>query len=203
MHSFVVSSQRRVAVTLALGLLLSADVTAAQQSKPAPQRAVKPTVASGGAASQPSASAPSPASRDRAPAAPANSEYWPLAWRALSGFYIDPFTPVESANNIIPKRVWEFDGEKVALTGYVIPFDFSGSGITQFALTESLDACGYGENLTPTNWVSTRMKPGKTAPYSQFQVLEVFGTLRIGAVWDSGRLSSLYWLTADSARLAR
>ena len=179
---------RIVRHTVALCLLLTAGIATAQKAT----AQAKPRVS----ASAPRMNAPA----SPRPAAAEASEYRLVDWNLLSGYDVDPFTSVAAANRRIPKRVRDLEGTKVILSGYTIPFDFKDGGITKFALSESLDACGYGENLRPTNWVSTEMKPGKKAPYSQFQTIEVFGTIQVGAVWEGDRLSSLYYLAADSAR---
>jgi len=128
--------------------------------------------------------------------------YMNVGWNVLDGFSIDPYTTnIKKAG--IPANVTALDSINVKIGGYMLPFEFGGTGVTEFALTESLDSCGFGEMLVMTNWVDTYTKPGKSATYFEYEYVEAFGRLRIYPSFDNGQIVNLYRMVLDSVRLAK
>jgi hypothetical protein len=128
--------------------------------------------------------------------------YKNVGWNILDGFSIDPYTTnIKKAG--LPANVTALDSVNVKIGGYMLPFEFGGTGVTEFALTESLDSCGFGEMLVMTNWVDTYTKPGKSATYFEYEYVEAFGRLRIYPSFDNGQIVNLYRMVLDSVRLAK
>jgi hypothetical protein len=129
-------------------------------------------------------------------AAPPAPGYERVEWYTLSSVWVTSHT----VNTAVPRNVLALDSTQVRIVGYMLPFEFGGRGVTQFGLMSDLDACGYGENLNPTNWVNVYMPPGKSASYSNFDYIEVFGRFYVAPGYEDGQLVSMYWMQADSVK---
>src|SRR5580658_2320864 len=59
--------------------------------------------------------------------------YTNVGWNILDGFSIDPYT-TNIKNAHLPANVTALDSVNVKIGGYMLPFEFGGTGVTEFAL---------------------------------------------------------------------
>jgi hypothetical protein len=133
-----------------------------------------------------------------------NKEYAPVSFFKLTNFeYSNPAdrprkTPNEGLT--IPTEILAMNGKKVALSGYMLAFDFKDRGVTHFALGIA-DICHYGLSGSPNQWIEVRMARGKKSSHANFNRITVLGTLHVGEVLRDGYVDSFYRLTADAVAI--
>ena len=60
----------------------------------------------------------------------------------------------------------QYDGQTVRLPGYVVPLDFSGTGVTAFILVPYVGACIHAPRRPPTSSSSSRLSAPTRTPAS-------------------------------------
>jgi hypothetical protein len=98
----------------------------------------------------------------------------------------------------IPATIRAHDGRKVAVNGFMIPYDMSTNVVKEFMLVASYDACGFGEMPARANdWVDVSVR-GKGTYFNDGQIT-VTGILSVGEQFDAdGYLVSIYRLDAEA-----
>jgi hypothetical protein len=100
----------------------------------------------------------------------------------------------------IPDTIRAHDGKKVAIEGFMIPYDMSATFIKQFILVASYDACQFGdmpERINDFVEVSVRDR----GMYYAEGPMTVTGILSVGEQFDNdGYLLSIYRLDADGIK---
>ncbi len=98
-----------------------------------------------------------------------------------------------------PDRIQALDGEKVALTGYMIPMVWEDSAVRNYMLVRDLMACCFGGNPEPDEWVDCTME-GKGCTYIQFIPVTTQGTFHIQGLSDAaGYATGAFRMDATSA----
>lgn len=97
----------------------------------------------------------------------------------------------------VPAKVRAFDGQRVLLTGYMLPLTMTGGRSFKFVLMKDVNTCCYGATPSMNDYITVTMKPGAGAAVSQDVPVQVTGTLRIKQVYDSGYVVSLYTLEGE------
>lgn len=99
----------------------------------------------------------------------------------------------------IPERIQQLSGQKVSITGFMMPVRVDDQGnVDEFALNGNYDMCFYGAPSQLNQWVHVKMQPGAKAKFSHNPTL-VSGTLEVGELKENGTVVSLYRLTGDKA----
>jgi hypothetical protein len=104
--------------------------------------------------------------------------------------------------SLIPKDIQRLDGSKISIVGFIIPYNADGDFVLDFTLVKSLAICCYGvapkinETILCNVPKQLRIKMMINVP------LKVYGTLKVGEVWDHGYLLSLYKMTVDKIEKA-
>lgn len=96
----------------------------------------------------------------------------------------------------IPAVVRELDGQKVLVSGFMLPMKMEGTLTTEFLLVANSMLCCYGVVPPMNQWMVVRMKKGGVKP-QQDVPLAFFGTLRVKPRFDGGALSAIYHLEGD------
>lgn len=96
----------------------------------------------------------------------------------------------------IPEGVRMYDGQRVELTGYIMPIDLDDKGIRSFALVKDQASCCFGQAPRINHWVYVTMK-GTPLREADFDPHHVVGTLTVGEYFDQGFLVGIYRLSAD------
>ncbi len=110
--------------------------------------------------------------------------------------YPDEYTEEERA---FPERVQAFDGQEVALRGYMIPSLQDKDRILSFMIVGDLLACCFGTAPRSDQWVDVTMADGESCEYFAFVPVIVKGTFRIEVIEDeAGYPAGCYRLRAVS-----
>lgn len=83
-----------------------------------------------------------------------------------------------------PDRIRALDGEKVALTGYMIASEWEKKYVRSFMLVRDLMACCFGGDPEADEWIDVMMVGEKGAPYIQYVPATTRGIFRIQGVAD-------------------
>jgi hypothetical protein len=132
-----------------------------------------------------------------------NRRHQPVTFSDLSAFDYRPKLPanvaaaLRDAGDPIPPSIRALDGRDVRIDGFMLPIDSDVTGVTAFILNANYDMCAFGAPTVITQQVSVRMVPGKRAPFTHLPV-RVFGRFAVGEELISGRLASIYRLTATA-----
>jgi hypothetical protein len=100
----------------------------------------------------------------------------------------------------IPPSLQALDGQKVAITGYMIPVAMSGDSVGAFALVRSQMFCCYGRTPQMNEWVYAQSDP--PVPPVTDVPLAVRGTLKISPQVEGGRAICLYRLQVEDVEVA-
>jgi len=111
--------------------------------------------------------------------------YRHLSLDALDDFEFEAVMDALMAGEIrFPKEIKDLDGQRVEITGYMIPVEWQRREVTEFMLVRDLLACCFGGAPQPDEWVHVSMDEGKGSPYFPFVPVRVQGTLQIDGIDD-------------------
>lgn len=100
-----------------------------------------------------------------------------------------------------PREVADLDGQRVEITGYMIPVEWQRREVTEFMLVRDLLACCFGGAPQPDEWIHVSMNEGKGSPYFPFVPVSVQGTLHIEGIDDGeGYAAGCFRLRGTSSR---
>ncbi|MEM8709442.1 MAG: DUF3299 domain-containing protein [Planctomycetota bacterium] len=137
--------------------------------------------------------------------------YWIISFSDLSLTGVDRETVLdalvypeeyEDAGDEIqfPDRVRALDGERVALTGYMIALRWNKNHLKQFMLVRDLKSCCFGQQPEADEWVDVVMK-GEGTYYVQFVPVVTRGTFRLtGSSDEAGYAVGAYRIDGDDTR---
>jgi hypothetical protein len=82
---------------------------------------------------------------------------------------------------VLAKKVnKELDGRQVALSGYLLPLDFSGKSVSDFLLVPYVGACIHVPPPPPNQIVFAHLKTAMKFEMDElFKPLQVFGTIKV------------------------
>jgi hypothetical protein len=101
-------------------------------------------------------------------------------------------------NSAIPSSLRELNNRPVVLTGFMLPLRMDEGRCVEFLLVRSQAMCCFGQVPELNEWVHVTAAPEGLR--AQLDVpLRVSGTLRVGALFESGFCSSIYRM--DDGRL--
>jgi hypothetical protein len=124
--------------------------------------------------------------------------YKDVELKALGFFNFDPY---EGALRDVPARYRALDGQKVRLTGLVVPRDEANEEITEFTLQYSTVSCCVGNSLPLVQEkVYARAVLGRSLHMTRASYYHVFGTLHvtIKRAPGNGLVEQVYQLDAES-----
>ncbi len=129
--------------------------------------------------------------------------YQSVKFDLLAGFaYGEPGGPIGvdltgSTREVIPAEVTRLSGRRVSVSGFMLPLDFDGDGVTEFLLNANYDMCYFGAPTRPNDFVVVRMRDGRRTRFVHTPVI-VFGTLEVGEERKGDRVVSIYRMTGDA-----
>jgi hypothetical protein len=131
-------------------------------------------------------------------------EYRSVRFDLLAGFaYGEPRGAVgidlsgDGAREIVPAEVSALSGRRVSVSGFMLPLDFDGEGVTEFLLNANYDMCYFGAPTRANDFIVVRMRDGRRTRFVHTPVI-VFGTLEVGEERKGDRVVSLYRMTGDA-----
>jgi hypothetical protein len=107
--------------------------------------------------------------------------------------------PYEDGLKGMPDPVRKLDGQKVMMTGFMLPID-EVENISKFLLVQSLWSCCFGQPPDVNGLVRVEMQGGKRVEY-QYDPIRIVGTLVIKANYDDDYCIDIYTLKADSVEV--
>jgi hypothetical protein len=101
------------------------------------------------------------------------------------------------SDDVIPPQIKAYDGQRVAITGYVLPLRTRRGVVTEFLLLRDQGTCCFGARAQINHFIRvsfpTGIQPGEPVPW------KVRGTLRVGETYVQGYLTGLFHLEAETA----
>ncbi len=95
----------------------------------------------------------------------------------------------------IPELVKSLDGQRVAITGFMLPVDFDGGKVRSFLLLQNQMACCFGMTPKENEFVYVEMSNGESTKYMPDWPLTVVGKLEVG---KKLLVNSIYRIKADN-----
>ena len=129
-----------------------------------------------------------------------------LSFETLGGFECRLFTELEppkiyatlKLRDPIPEKIRAFNGQRVTLTGYMIPITGDGRYFHEFLLVRDMQSCCFGRAPKMNHWVRVRMtsqEPG--VRQDEGRPVSVTGVLTVGEYQENGVLSAIYQLQGE------
>jgi hypothetical protein len=106
----------------------------------------------------------------------------------------EPVVEEESPASQIPSLIRELDGREVGVRGFMLPVKVEGGLVREFLLMRDQSMCCFGVMPKVNEWVSVTMA-GRGVRAMMDQPVTVFGTLRVGEVYEHGVLAGIYRMT--------
>jgi hypothetical protein len=97
----------------------------------------------------------------------------------------------------IPPEILDWNGDKLAVHGFMNPTKFDKQGVIEFMLTAIPGACCFGSIPRLNEWVVVRLPAGKSAEYSYYAPIVVRGELEVGELVKEGAVLSLFRMEAQ------
>jgi hypothetical protein len=95
----------------------------------------------------------------------------------------------------IPELVKSLNGQRIAVTGFMLPVDFDGSKVRSFLLLQNQMACCFGMTPKENEFVYVEMSNGGSTKYMPDWPLTVVGKLEVG---KKLLVNSIYRMEADN-----
>jgi hypothetical protein len=95
----------------------------------------------------------------------------------------------------IPELVKSLDGQRVAITGFMLPVDFNDGKVKSFLLLQNQMACCFGMTPKENEFVYVEMGKGGSTKYMPDWPLTVVGKLEVG---KKLLVNSIYRMEADN-----
>ncbi|HEY3321086.1 MAG TPA: DUF3299 domain-containing protein [Planctomycetota bacterium] len=139
-----------------------------------------------------------------------DQDYTAISFEELSGFYYElppPPDPLKLRNSPqlapaikkdqIPKGIKSFDGQKVAVQGFMWPLENEKGAVKTFMLLKDQQLCCFGRFPRINEWVRVKMAGNRATRYIPDQPVTVFGLISVGEEIQNGEVTSLYRLVAE------
>ncbi len=131
------------------------------------------------------------------------SGYREIGFSQLAGFpFVAPTEPLPAGTPPpdllaqVPAAIRRLDGQKVVLTGFMLPTKLENGFATEFFFLSSSQLCCFGVTPAVTEWIMVKMNK-EGLPAVQDVPLTLAGRLRVQPRWTDGFLTSLYTLEGD------
>jgi len=133
--------------------------------------------------------------------------YVKLGFDRLASFTFTAPSPAAEANaasmqttvdDQIPAHIRKYDGQKVIITGFMLPTKMAGSKVAEFMLVSSPSTCCYGEMPGVNEWVVVKMNPGASLPVQLDVPVSLRGVLSVRGTPEAGYLTSIYSLAGEN-----
>jgi hypothetical protein len=125
---------------------------------------------------------------------------WNVSFGQLASYRLDAPAPgaVAKPGSVerIPEPLRKLDGEKVRVSGFMLPVKVEGGLATEFLIVRNPLVCCYGMMPAPNEWVCVKVA-GKGVPMQMDTPLQFSGTLHVGEIYENDFFVGVYRLDAD------
>ena len=131
-------------------------------------------------------------------------DYEPVGFDKLAGFayvvpeYAGANKPILPNTNQIPASVKAFNGQSVALKGFMLPLKVEAGKVTELLLMRDQSTCCFGAVPKINEFVTVKMVGGGTKAVMD-QAVTLYGKLKVGEFMENGFLLGIYQLDGDKA----
>jgi hypothetical protein len=108
----------------------------------------------------------------------------------------DPKAASPAVDGQLPGYIRQLDGQKVLVTGFMLPIKMEGGLVKEFLLLKNQMMCCYGVPPQMNEWVLVRMTGDDVKPVMDTPV-SFYGRLKVGAMFESGYMTGLYLLEGE------
>lgn len=108
----------------------------------------------------------------------------------------NPGAPADTGESQIPATVKKLNGQKVIVTGFLLPVKMDNGIMTEFLLMRDRQMCCYGFVPAVNQWIVVTMAKGGVAPVMDVPV-SFRGTLHVGAMFENGYMTAIYALDGE------
>ena len=108
----------------------------------------------------------------------------------------DPKVTPPTGEQQIPAEVKSWSGRKVMVTGYMMPVKMEKGLVTEFLILKDPAVCCFGAVPNMNEWIVVKMKQGGVLPMMDLPIA-FFGQLKIGAMFENGYMSGIYFLEGE------
>jgi hypothetical protein len=138
--------------------------------------------------------------------APASAaSYLTMGFDRLSDFEFDPTKVtatsdagvIAAGDELIPPTIRRLDGQKVAISGFMLPMKTEDGVVTELLLMRTQMACCFGGTPKTNEWVIVRSSKKNGIKSLMDTVVTISGTLKVGTIMEGGMISGIYSLEAD------
>lgn len=116
----------------------------------------------------------------------------------LAGFEYVEAEPgsADRSTDQIPREIRALDGREVGVRGFMLPIRMDGGLVREFLLMRDQSMCCFGVIPRINEWVAVTMS-GRGVRAMMDQPVTVFGTLRVGEVYEHGVLGGIYRMEGE------
>jgi len=138
--------------------------------------------------------------------APASAApYLTVGFDRLSDFEFDPAKVTATSDagvraagdELIPETLRRLDGQKVAISGFMLPLKTQDGVVTELLLMRTQMSCCFGGTPNTNEWVIVRSAKKNGIKSLMDTVVTISGTLKVGTVVEGGVISGIYSLEAE------
>jgi hypothetical protein len=145
---------------------------------------------------------------------PKDGNYYKLNFDVLSSFpaevpdmvnpRVDPRLKGKKPDSTVPGSITALNGQKISVSGFMIPMLMYGDKVSSFILAQSRMTCCYGVVPKLNQWIYVKMDNGKTTESTIDIPVTVFGTFSVGGEFDQQNKGwCLYRMTSDKIEIPR
>lgn len=125
-----------------------------------------------------------------------------VTWEELVLLDYEPPTPFAeddyTKEEIFPAEVLAFDGQKVALEGFMEPLTWKGDKVTSFILSPYPPGCCFGGMPGFDEWVEVATTDPDGVDYHAYRSVRAIGAFAVGEQFDDyGYLRNIYRLAGE------
>ena len=121
-----------------------------------------------------------------------------VAWKTLTGF---PCPNTKSSSVPIPAEVKSLDGQRLQLSGYMVPLEMEGTRTQSFLLVRDQMLCCFGKMPALNEWVFVEFPKGAGQELQPDKPLVVSGRFRAREEKEKGVVLSLYRMEAEKVEV--
>ena len=103
----------------------------------------------------------------------------------------------------IPAWIKKLDGTRVAVQGFMVPFDVEEDGVKSFNLVKNIMMCCFGLAPQLNEMVLCEMAPGLKAQFFVNVPIDVEGVIHVGEVRDNGYLVGIYQMKVEKVEKSK